>query len=355
MALHRHERARGAVESGRWASAVASSMSDAVLIADPKAVENPFYLLAPSWAIYPLIGIATLATVVASQALISGAFSLTQQAVQLGFMPRVEIVHTSATTEGQIFVPSVNAALAVACIAVVMVAGSSSRLAAAYGIAVTGTMAVTSVLFYAVARNHWGWSRLRAGSLVALFLAVDLAFFGANIIKFADGGWFPIVVAAAVYTLMTTWKRGRAEMARRFAAQDFLYRRRHQGQIRGYLAALLGVITEYLARPADQSRRGFIAGAREHVDENQDFLAGESARFTQIVLKLDVQQFGHQVVGRVLYPPVEILLKSLSLETCLRDFHGLAGFCAQRCIDSLANRIPRLIGNAKQHTDNTPR
>jgi KUP system potassium uptake protein len=120
-----------------------------------------------------MVLIATVATVVASQALISGAFSLTQQAVQLGFVPRVQIIHTSATTEGQIFVPSVNGALAVACIAVVLIAGSSSRLAAAYGIAVTGTMAVTSILFYAVARRQWGWSRLRASSLVALFLTVD--------------------------------------------------------------------------------------------------------------------------------------------------------------------------------------
>jgi KUP system potassium uptake protein len=128
-----------------------------------------------------MVLIATLATVVASQALISGAYSLTQQAVQLGFMPRMAIVHTSASTEGQIFVPTVNAALMFACIAVVMVAGSSSRLAAAYGIAVTGTMSITSILFYAVARRRWHWSRLRAGTLVSLFLVVDLAFFGGEL------------------------------------------------------------------------------------------------------------------------------------------------------------------------------
>lgn len=172
------------------------------------AVERPFFELVPSMFLYPMVLIATIATVVASQALISGAFSLTQQAVQLGFVPRLQIVHTSATTEGQIFVPSVNSALALACIAVVIFAGSSSKLAAAYGIAVTGTMAVTSILFYAVSRNHWGWSRARAGSLVALFLTVDLAFFGANLAKLFHGGWFPMVAALGVFSVMTTWRMG---------------------------------------------------------------------------------------------------------------------------------------------------
>jgi KUP system potassium uptake protein len=128
--------------------------------------------------------------------------------VQLGFVPRVAIVHTSATTEGQIYVPVMNSALMVACIAVVVVAGSSSRLAAAYGIAVTGTMSITSVLFYAVARQRWAWSRLHAGALVALFLFVDVTFFGANLAKIFHGGWFPMVAALAVFSVMTTWKMG---------------------------------------------------------------------------------------------------------------------------------------------------
>jgi KUP system potassium uptake protein len=180
--------------------------------ADPAAcqaaVAQPFYSLVSGGFLLPMVLIATLATVVASQALISGAFSLTQQAVQLGFMPRVTIVHTSAFTEGQIFVPTVNAALMFACIAVVMVAGSSSHLAAAYGIAVTGTMSITSVLFYAVARRHWRWSRLLAGSLVTLFLVIDLSFFGANVVKIFRGGWFPMVAALVVFSVMTTWKMG---------------------------------------------------------------------------------------------------------------------------------------------------
>jgi KUP system potassium uptake protein len=173
-----------------------------------QAMAGPFYALVPAAFLYPMVLIATVATVVASQALISGAFSLTQQAVQLGFVPRVKIVHTSATTEGQIYVPTVNGALMLACIAIVMVAGSSSRLAAAYGIAVTGTMAITSVLFYAVARQRWHWSWLRAGVLAGLFLLVDVAFFGANLAKLFHGGWFPMVAALAVFSVMTTWRMG---------------------------------------------------------------------------------------------------------------------------------------------------
>jgi KUP system potassium uptake protein len=172
------------------------------------AVGNPFYAIVPELLLYPMVIVATVATVVASQALISGAFSLTQQAVQLGFAPRVQIRHTSATTLGQIYVPIVNWSLMVACIALVLVAQGSSNLAAAYGIAVTGTMAITSVLFYAVARRRWRWSRLHAGALVALFLVVDLAFFSANLAKFFHGGWFPIVAGLGIFVSMSTWKIG---------------------------------------------------------------------------------------------------------------------------------------------------
>jgi KUP system potassium uptake protein len=172
------------------------------------AMEGPFYALVPRALLYPMVLIATAATVVASQALISGAFSLTQQAVQLGFVPRVTIVHTSASTEGQIYVPVVNLLLMIACITIVMIAGSSTRLAAAYGIAVTGTMAITSVLFFAVARRCWGWSLARAATLAGLFLLVDLAFFGANLAKLFHGGWFPMVAALGVFSVMTTWRMG---------------------------------------------------------------------------------------------------------------------------------------------------
>jgi KUP system potassium uptake protein len=175
------------------------------------AIENPFYAMVGGWVRYPLIAIATFATIVASQALISGAFSLTQQAVQLGYWPRVSIVHTSGEAEGQIYIPEINGALMVACCALVLSFGESSKLAAAYGIAVTGTMSITSVLFYGVARK-WGWGRLPAGALVFLFLVIDLSFFGANLNKIHEGGWFPLAVGAGVFTLMTTWHTGRARL-----------------------------------------------------------------------------------------------------------------------------------------------
>jgi KUP system potassium uptake protein len=165
-----------------------------------------------------VVGIATAATVVASQALISGAFSLTQQAVQLGFFPRVTIVHTSSSTEGQIFIPEINTALLVACVSCVLLFKSSTALAAAYGIAVTGTMAITTVIYYVVLTRSWGWSKVKAGTLAGLFLIFDLAFFTANAAKFLDGGWFPVTVAAALFAVMTSWKRGRRELAEKFRA-----------------------------------------------------------------------------------------------------------------------------------------
>jgi KUP system potassium uptake protein len=184
------------------------------LLVHPEAIRNPFYALVPGWALYPMIVVATLAAIVASQALISGAFSLTRQAVQLGYAPRVTIVHTSSTEIGQIYIPEVNSALAVACVALVLGFRSSSALAAAYGIAVTGTMIITSILFYQVAVRRWRWPEWQALGLTTLFLIVDVAFFGANVVKIDDGGWFPLAVAAVVYTLMTTWKRGRDVLAR---------------------------------------------------------------------------------------------------------------------------------------------
>jgi KUP system potassium uptake protein len=180
----------------------------ALVLRQPEAVQSPFYLLAPRPLLFPLLGLATLASIIASQALISGAFSLTSQAVRLGYFPRVTIVHTSWTEAGQVYLPEINAALMVGCLLLVLGFRSSSALGAAYGIAVTGTMAVTSVLFYLVARHRWRWPAWRAGGLTALFLAVDLAFLGANLVKVRAGGWVPLAIAAAVYVLLSTWKRG---------------------------------------------------------------------------------------------------------------------------------------------------
>jgi KUP system potassium uptake protein len=181
----------------------------ALLIHTPAAVENPFYRMTPEWALYPVVAIATAATVIASQALISGAFSLTMQAVQLGYIPRVAIEHTSAREFGQIYIPGVNWALMLACIGLVLGFRSSSSLAAAYGVAVTTTMAITTLLLFIVMRERWRWSLPRAAMVIGFFLIIDLAFWGANLIKIPHGGWFPLVVGAIIFGLMATWKRGR--------------------------------------------------------------------------------------------------------------------------------------------------
>ncbi len=178
---------------------------------------NPFFSLLSGWLVYPMVAVATVATVVASQALISGAFSLTQQAVQLGYCPRVTIVHTSGSAEGQIYIPEINRLLMVACIALVVAFRESSHLAAAYGIAVTGTMSITSILFYQVTRR-WGWAPWKSAALVGLFLALDLAFLGANVVKITEGGWLPLAMAAAVFMVMTTWKTGRRTLGRHIIA-----------------------------------------------------------------------------------------------------------------------------------------
>lgn len=174
---------------------------------------HPFYALVPSPLLYPMVLLATVAAIIASQAVIAGAFSLTRQASQLGFLPRVRIVHTSPRLRGQIFVPSVNLALGVACIAAVLFFRGSTGLAAAYGVAVTATMAITSFLFYFAAREHLGWPRLLALPLVALFLAIDLGYFAANFLKIPDGGWLPILVAVGLVFVMLTWWQGRRVLA----------------------------------------------------------------------------------------------------------------------------------------------
>jgi KUP system potassium uptake protein len=183
-------------------------------------VTNPFYQLAPSWGLYPLVTLSTVATIIASQALISGAFSLTQQAVQLGYAPRFTIIHTSGTAAGQIYVPEINWALMLACVSLVLGFKSSSNLAGAYGIAVTGTMTVTTILFFVLTRERWHWSVALAAVVAVTFLLFDLSFFIANLPKVVEGGWFPLVVGLTVFTILTTWKRGRSELGRLLAEQS---------------------------------------------------------------------------------------------------------------------------------------
>ena len=181
----------------------------ALLIREPAAVNNLFYRLAPQWALVPLVILATGATVIASQALISGAFSLTHQAVQLGYSPRVLIRHTSPTQFGQIYIASVNWVLMLACIGLVLGFRHSANLAAAYGVAVTTTMVMTTVLFYVVARERFAWNPLLVVPLCVVFFVVDLAFFSATLFKIPDGGWFPLAVGVVVFTILTTWRSGR--------------------------------------------------------------------------------------------------------------------------------------------------
>src|SRR5512132_3880442 len=190
----------------------------AYLLAHPENATSPFYAIVPSWALYPTVVIATAATVVASQALISGAYSLTQQAVQLGFFPRVTVVHTSKETEGQIYIPAINNLLLVSCVGLVLAFRSSSALAAAYGIAVTGTMSITTIVYYVVATRTWGWPIWKAGPLAAAFLVVDLAFFGSTAVKFLEGGWFPVLLATGIFVVMTTWNTGRRHLAQVLSA-----------------------------------------------------------------------------------------------------------------------------------------
>jgi KUP system potassium uptake protein len=191
----------------------------ALLLIDGEAARQPFFLLAPSWALFPLVGLATAAAIIASQALISGAFSLTQQAIQLGYAPRLDIEHTSSHEMGQVYVPQVNWALMISTILIVIGFGSSSALAAAYGIAVTMTMVITAMLLHVIAVERWKWPKPMAFAITFVFLTIDLTFFGANLLKLFQGGWLPIMIGACIFTAMTTWKTGRRVVAERLVAR----------------------------------------------------------------------------------------------------------------------------------------
>ena len=191
----------------------------ALLISRPEAAVNPFYLLAPSWALYPLVGLATAATIIASQAVITGVFSLTMQAAQLGYMPRVKIEHTSEKTMGQIYVGSVNWLLMLLTIGLVLGFGSSSAMAGAYGIAIATTMVITTILAFPVAWKLWGWPLPVALGVTIAFLLIDLTFFAANILKVIHGGWLALLVALIIYVVLSTWKRGRGLVAQRLQSR----------------------------------------------------------------------------------------------------------------------------------------
>jgi KUP system potassium uptake protein len=187
----------------------------ALLIYEPEAAVSPFFHLVPSWGLYPMVVLSTVAAVIASQAMISGAFSLTRQAVQLGYLPRMEIIHTSSAEIGQIYIPGVNWAMMAATIGLVLSFRTSTNLAGAYGIAVTGTMIITTLLSYFVTTRLWHWPRWLSILVTTCLLIADCSFFAANTVKIPDGGWFPLVAAVLVYILMSTWKKGRSILADR--------------------------------------------------------------------------------------------------------------------------------------------
>ena len=189
----------------------------ALLLAQPSAAENPFFFMAPEWARLPMVLLATAATIIASQAVISGAFSVTHQAIQLGFLPRLKTMHTSAKAAGQIYIPVVNWTLLIMVVLLVIGFGESTRLAAAYGISVSGTMIITTLMLSVLLFQVWNWNRILAALTIGLFLAVDGIFFASNVTKIADGGWFPLLVAGVIFTGLTTWATGRALMRRRLA------------------------------------------------------------------------------------------------------------------------------------------
>lgn len=191
----------------------------AVMLQNPEAVQNPFYFLAPEWALYPMVIIATLATVIASQALISGAFSITQQALQLGYLPRLRIIHTSQEERGQIYIPQLNWLLFIGTAWLVISFKSSSNLAAAYGIAVTSTMVITTILAFIAMRKLWKWSLPIAVFITIFFIIIDLAFWGANLLKILQGGWVPLMLGIAIYIIMTTWNWGRKILMKKIEEQ----------------------------------------------------------------------------------------------------------------------------------------
>ncbi len=199
----------------------------ALLLTNPEAVKNPFYLMAPDWALLPMVGLATMATVIASQALISGAFSATKQIIQLGYLPRLQIFHTSDEETGQIYLPFINWALFVAIVLAVVFFKTSGSLAAAYGIAVTGNMLITTILTFFVVRYAWNYPLWICALATGIFFIIDFVFLASNLLKFIEGGWFPILIAGAIFVLMVTWKEGRS-MLRKKLQEDSI-------ELRGFM------------------------------------------------------------------------------------------------------------------------
>jgi len=235
----------------------------ALVLTTPAAIKNPFYLMLPGWGQLPLVILATAATIIASQAVISGAYSLTQQALQLGYLPRVEIVHTSTSERGQIYLPAVNWTLLAAIIGLILGFQSSSDLAAAYGIAVISTMLMGTLLMFFVARHHWHWNLLKTVILMSFFLTVDLVFFSASMLKIVEGGWFPLGVGVVVYTLMSTWRKGRTLLYKKLYPQARSLAEFLAAISKGLPSRVLGTAV-YMAAPGEGIPNALIHNLRHN-------------------------------------------------------------------------------------------
>jgi KUP system potassium uptake protein len=268
----------------------------ALVLQNPEAIENPFYLMAPPGFLIPFVILATMASVIASQALISGVFSITMQAMQLGYTPRLAIHHTSAREMGQIYIPTINWVLMVACIGLVLGFESSSRLAAAYGIAVTLTMFVTTILFLFVAKERWKWPPFALTAFGVVFLTIDAAFLGANLFKIPDGGWFPLVVAVLVFTQLTTWKRGTALVSERLKASGLPIKTFIEGLDWKNIKRVPGVAV-FMTRNTDTVPPALIANLRyNHVlHEKVVLLCAETVEVPRVlpVEREDIKELSH--------------------------------------------------------------
>lgn len=251
---------------------------------DPRTMQNPFFSMVPAgWATYALVILSSVAAVIASQALISGAFSLTRQAMQLGFFPRVEVRHTAHLVEGQIYIPQINYFLAAGSVALVLAFGAATRLAAAYGIAVTGTMVITSVMYYLVIRQRWNWPVARALPLLVLFLALDVPFLAANLGKFTEGGWVPVLIGAAILSIMVLWNRGRTLIAYKYRLR-FPSKESARERVDARLAARVPGTAVFMASSADMLPPVLV----HHVER--------SRALQQTVVLLTIQIAGDPVV-----------------------------------------------------------
>ncbi|MDF0665290.1 MAG: potassium transporter Kup [Nitrospira sp.] len=319
----------------------------ALLVRQPEAITNPFYFLAPGWLLLPLVMLATMATIIASQAMLSGAFSLTHQAIQLGYLPRMDIRYTSASQIGQIYVPAMNVFMLIGTVGLVVLFGTSSNLAAAYGIAVAGTMVTTTLLIFIVARRQWKWGWPAVVLITGFFLVIDLSFFGANVLKIPHGGWLPLALGAGLFLLMTTWHGGRRLIAKHLWSK--------MPQLTAYLKEVLGQpltrvpgTAVYLTQFPDLTPPSLVQNVRHNkvLHEQLVFLTTTTARVPTVTgshhvrieplakdVRLVVVQYGFMET-----PNITRLLTACRTQGLDLDFHHATFFLSR--VNSLATPKP---------------